>query len=145
MTQTRRRPRRASTGDRILDGALGITSTRQGKKPKDVVEALERHLRTVLYALLVAEDILRAEGSKVIGLSRASLAGRHSRARGGRVSSAHAGADAMEDAGSQGGGARFFVARPQVGSQDRRPEGVQPDPHGAPGDGEGALGERLGV
>ena len=61
MTQTRRRPRRASTGDRILDGALGITSTRQGKKPKAVVDALERHLRTALNARLVAEDVLRAE------------------------------------------------------------------------------------
>lgn len=81
----------------------------------------------------------------MIGFSRVSLAGRQSRARAARVSSAHAGADAKDDAGPQGGGARFLVARPQVGAQDRRPEGVQPEPHGAPGDGEGSIGERLGV
>jgi Golgi phosphoprotein 3 (GPP34) len=48
-----------STGDLILDGALGIIGTGQGKKPKAMVDALGRQLRTALYARLVAEGVPR--------------------------------------------------------------------------------------
>jgi Golgi phosphoprotein 3 (GPP34) len=58
----------SSTGDPILDGALGIIGARQGKKPKSVVEALGKNLRTALYGRLVAAGVLRAEESKVLGL-----------------------------------------------------------------------------
>jgi Golgi phosphoprotein 3 (GPP34) len=37
----------SSTGDPILDGALGIAGARQGKKPKAVVEALGKNLRII--------------------------------------------------------------------------------------------------
>lgn len=35
----------SSTGDPILDRALGVIGARQGKKPKAVVEALGKNLR----------------------------------------------------------------------------------------------------
>jgi len=59
---------RSSTGDPILDGALGVIGARQGRNPKAVVEPLGKNLRTVLYARLVAEGVLRAEESKVLGI-----------------------------------------------------------------------------
>jgi Golgi phosphoprotein 3 (GPP34) len=58
----------SSTGDPVLDGALGIVGARQGKKPKAVVEALGKNLRITLYGRLVAGGVLRAQKSKVLGL-----------------------------------------------------------------------------
>jgi len=59
---------RSSTGDPILDGALGVIEARQGRNPKAVVEPLGKNLRTVLYARLVAEGVLRAKENKVLGI-----------------------------------------------------------------------------
>lgn len=58
----------SSTGDPILDGALGVIGARQGRKPKAVVEPLGENLRTTLYIRLVAEGVLRAEERKVLGI-----------------------------------------------------------------------------
>lgn len=58
----------AGTGDPILDEALRIIGARAGKKPKAVVEALGKHLRTALYSRLVDEGVLRAEERKVLGI-----------------------------------------------------------------------------
>jgi len=58
----------SSTGDLILDGALGVIGARQGRKPKAVVEPLGENLRTTLYVRLVAEGVLRAEERKVLGI-----------------------------------------------------------------------------
>jgi len=58
----------SSTGDPILDGALRVIGARQGRKPKAVVEPLGENLRTVLYARLVAEGVLRAQERKVLGI-----------------------------------------------------------------------------
>jgi len=58
----------SSTGDPILDGALRVIGARQGRKPKAVVEPLGENLRTVLYARLVAEGVLRAQERKVLGV-----------------------------------------------------------------------------
>ena len=58
----------SSTGDPILDGALRVIGARQGRKPKAVVEPLGENLRTVLYARLVAEGVLRAQEKKVLGI-----------------------------------------------------------------------------
>jgi hypothetical protein len=58
----------SSTGDPILDRALGIVGTRQGRKPKAVVEPLGENLRTALYSRLVAEGVLRAGERKVLGI-----------------------------------------------------------------------------
>jgi len=58
----------SSAGDPILDGALEIIGGRQGKKPKAVVEALGKNLRTTLYRRLVGEGVLRAEEKKVLGM-----------------------------------------------------------------------------
>ena len=58
----------SSTGDPILDGALRVIGARQGRKPKAMVEPLGENLRTVLYARLVAEGVLRAEARKVLGI-----------------------------------------------------------------------------
>src|SRR5664280_3803553 len=58
----------SSTGDPILDGALGVIGARQGRKPKAVVEPLGENLRTTLYVRLVDEGVLRAEERKVLGI-----------------------------------------------------------------------------
>ena len=58
----------SSTGDPTLDGALGVIGTRQGRKPKAVVEPLGENLRTTLYIRLVAEGVLRAQERKVLGI-----------------------------------------------------------------------------
>ena len=58
----------SSTGDLVLDGALRVIGARQGRKPKAVVEPLGENLRTVLYARLVAEGVLRAQEKKVLGI-----------------------------------------------------------------------------
>ena len=58
----------SSTGDPILDEALGTIGTRQGKDPKAVVKALGKNLRPALYDRLVAEAVVRAEESKVLGI-----------------------------------------------------------------------------
>jgi hypothetical protein len=61
-------PDPSPTGNQVLDAALEIVSDRQGKKPKSVVGPLGKHLRAALYDRLVAEGILRAEESKVLGV-----------------------------------------------------------------------------
>jgi len=63
----------SSTGDPILDRALGIMGTRQGRRPKAVLEPLGENLRTAPYSRLVAEGILRIVDPKEHDLTRKEL------------------------------------------------------------------------
>lgn len=58
----------SETGDPVLDKALEILSEKQGKKPKDAIDPLQKKLRTTLYERLAGKGILRLEKSKILGL-----------------------------------------------------------------------------
>jgi hypothetical protein len=74
---------RSSTGDPILDGALGVIGTRQGRKPKAVVEPLGKNLRTKLYVRLGCRGCPSRRGEQGARyLPRSPLAGCESRAPG---------------------------------------------------------------
>ncbi|MGN6131900.1 MAG: GOLPH3/VPS74 family protein [Nocardioidaceae bacterium] len=56
------------TGEPVLDAALGIASTRQGKKPKSLIQPLAKGLRPALYARLTDRGVLRLQETRVLGL-----------------------------------------------------------------------------
>lgn len=56
------------TGDGILDAALGIVSTRQGKKPSTVIKPLSQKLRQTLYERLAMSGVIRAEEGRILGI-----------------------------------------------------------------------------
>jgi hypothetical protein len=61
----------SSAGDGVLDGALGILTARQGRKPGRVVRPLGKNLRRTLYERLVLAGLVRAEHRRVLGVFRA--------------------------------------------------------------------------
>lgn len=58
----------SATGEAVLDGALAIVSTRQGKKPKACIQPLAKGLRRALYDRLVAAGVVRLDETRVLGL-----------------------------------------------------------------------------
>lgn len=56
------------TGDDVLDVALDLLSTRQGKKPGAVIRPLSKNLRPTLYRRLASRGVIRAERSKILGV-----------------------------------------------------------------------------
>jgi hypothetical protein len=56
------------TGDEVLDAALDLLSTRQGKKPGAVIQPLSKNLRPALYRRLASHGVIRSEGSKILGV-----------------------------------------------------------------------------
>jgi hypothetical protein len=52
----------------VLDGALGIVGTRQGKRPSTVIRPLSQNLRQTLYARLAGSGVLRAEEGRILGI-----------------------------------------------------------------------------
>jgi hypothetical protein len=56
------------TGDAVLDAALGIVNTRQGKKPSMVIRPLSKNLRQALYRRLTVSGLIRAEEGKILGI-----------------------------------------------------------------------------
>ena len=56
------------TGDDVLDEALTMVTSKEGKKPQTVVTALGEGTRGRLYERLAASGILRAEEGRVLGL-----------------------------------------------------------------------------
>jgi hypothetical protein len=55
-------------GDEVLDAALAIVGTRQGKKPSAVIRQLGKGLRGTLYQRLAAAGVLRPGQAKVLGV-----------------------------------------------------------------------------
>ncbi|WP_427889810.1 GOLPH3/VPS74 family protein [Kribbella sp. GL6] len=58
----------APTGDPILDERLSYVIDRPGKKPKDQIKPLSKHLRDQLLARLAQRGVLEADQGKVLGL-----------------------------------------------------------------------------
>ncbi|WP_350273957.1 GPP34 family phosphoprotein [Kribbella sp. HUAS MG21] len=58
----------APTGDPILDERLAYVVGKPGKKPKDQLGKLSKHLRDQLLARLAERGILQADQGKVLGL-----------------------------------------------------------------------------
>jgi Golgi phosphoprotein 3 (GPP34) len=58
---------RSPTGDELLDEALAVVDLRQGRRPKDVVRSLG-HVRTRLYERLAADEILREDAGRILGI-----------------------------------------------------------------------------
>ncbi|NIK57305.1 GOLPH3/VPS74 family protein [Kribbella shirazensis] len=58
----------APTGDAILDERLAYVVDKPGKKPKDQLGKLSKHLRDQLLARLAERGILQADQGKVLGL-----------------------------------------------------------------------------
>ncbi|MBP2350469.1 hypothetical protein JOF29_001552 [Kribbella aluminosa] len=58
----------APTGDPILDERLSHLVDKPGKKPKDQIKPLSKHLRDQLLARLAQRGVLEAEQGKVLGL-----------------------------------------------------------------------------
>ncbi|MGZ4391871.1 MAG: GOLPH3/VPS74 family protein [Gaiellaceae bacterium] len=58
----------SATSDALLDEALAMLGTKQGKKPKDVVTALGKGLRDRLHARLVDRGLLREASGKILGI-----------------------------------------------------------------------------
>ncbi|MFF0264244.1 GPP34 family phosphoprotein [Kribbella sp. NPDC004536] len=58
----------APTGDPILDERLAYVANRPGKKPKDQIKPLSKHLRDQLLSRLAQKGVLEAEQGKVLGL-----------------------------------------------------------------------------
>jgi hypothetical protein len=58
----------APTGDAILDERLAYVVEKPGKKPKDQLGKLSKHLRDQLLARLAERGILQADQGKVLGL-----------------------------------------------------------------------------
>ena len=56
------------TGDAVLDAALGIVGTRQGKKPSAVIRPLSKNLRQTLYGRLTGSGLIRAEEGRILGI-----------------------------------------------------------------------------
>lgn len=56
------------TGDAILDERLAYVAGKPGKKPKDQLGKLSKHLRDQLLARLAERGILQADQGKVLGL-----------------------------------------------------------------------------
>lgn len=52
------------TGDDVLDVALDLLSTRQGKKPRAVIRPLSKNLRPTLYRRLASRGVIRAETAR---------------------------------------------------------------------------------
>ena len=55
-------------GDDVLDAALEIVITHQGKKPSTVIRPLSKNLRQTLYARLAGSGVVRAERSRTLGV-----------------------------------------------------------------------------
>jgi len=135
----------SSTGDPIVDGASGSSAPARGRslRPWSKLSGRTCGPRCTFAGCRGGPPRRGEQGARY--LPRAPLTGRESRARGALAHPGHARAGATDHAGLQDGGGRLVVARPQFRAQDRRPEGVRPDPQGAPGEGEGGLGGRRGV
>ncbi|MFD3403882.1 GPP34 family phosphoprotein [Kribbella sp. NPDC058693] len=58
----------APTGDPILDERLSYVVDKPGKKPKDQIGKLSKHLRDQLLVRLAERGVLEAEEGKVLGL-----------------------------------------------------------------------------
>ncbi|MEV6893349.1 MULTISPECIES: GOLPH3/VPS74 family protein [Kribbella] len=58
----------APTGDPILDERLSYVIDKPGKKPKDQIKPLSKHLRNQLLARLAQRGVLEADQGKVLGL-----------------------------------------------------------------------------
>ncbi|MFD7156055.1 GPP34 family phosphoprotein [Kribbella sp. NPDC059898] len=58
----------APTGDPILDERLSYVIDKPGKKPKDQIKPLSKHLRDQLLARLAQRGVLEADQGKVLGL-----------------------------------------------------------------------------
>ncbi|MGZ0151741.1 GOLPH3/VPS74 family protein [Kribbella sp. WER1] len=58
----------APTGDPILDERLSYVNDKPGKKPKDQIKPLSKHLRDQLLARLAQRGVLEADQGKVLGL-----------------------------------------------------------------------------
>jgi hypothetical protein len=56
------------TGDGVLDAAMGIVNTRQGKKPTAVIRPLSKNLRQALYGRLAVSGVIRAEEGRILGI-----------------------------------------------------------------------------
>src|SRR5690348_16212113 len=58
----------APTGDPILDERLSYIVNRPGKKPKDQIKPLSKHLRDQLLTRLAQKGVLEADQGKLLGL-----------------------------------------------------------------------------
>ncbi len=56
------------TGDPLLDRALEVVASKEGKKPQSAITPLSKKVRPALYERLVASGILRAEHGTVLGI-----------------------------------------------------------------------------
>ena len=58
----------APAGDEVLDAALGILMTRQGRKPSTVIRPLSKNLRQGLYQRLAEGGMIRAGRGRTLGI-----------------------------------------------------------------------------